>query len=130
MTIESIHEWTEEDRGEWKRIYAALVALMSTRGTNDAFGEGDYWVVDDDYGNRELSIIVNNLGLISQELIGAIQSELADFEKWVVRVGVVSLAPGTEWPEMEIVITRDQITDKLKREFLPQEFSSKSFVIK
>jgi hypothetical protein len=35
---------------EWKRLYASLEATLSVHGMNDPFGDGDYFLIDDDYG--------------------------------------------------------------------------------
>ena len=43
-------------RQEWKRLYENLKQILSTHGRNDPFGDGDYFLIDDDYGTYQHKI--------------------------------------------------------------------------
>jgi hypothetical protein len=43
-------------RLEWKRLYENLGQTLSTHGRNDPFGDGDYFLIDDDYGTYQHKI--------------------------------------------------------------------------
>ena len=36
---------------EWNRLYQGVRRRLCEKGTESAFGDGDFWVVDDDWGD-------------------------------------------------------------------------------
>ncbi len=81
---------------DWSRIYARLLNLLEQYGVNDAFGEGDYWLVDDDWGDRLHKLHVFNLSFLTHELVGALNHQLANFLGWRVMVTLDIHSPTAE----------------------------------
>lgn len=108
----------------WSRIYSALVPLMKTFGVEDAFGEGDYWILDDNWGPKQHKICVFNLDILRPEVIYAIQNLIKEFPDWSVVVAVD--VPGKEdaWPSMGLIVRGHEIVDGLQRQYFPTEYQS------
>jgi hypothetical protein len=68
------------------RPYDKLLEVLSPWGANNAFGEGDFWIVDDDYGGYFHKIVANSK-FWSELVTGKIQKVLANsFSDWGVIV--------------------------------------------
>lgn len=116
----AINEASRE--AEWHALHDRITETLNRFGKKDAFGNSDYCLVDEDWGQLRQRLEVQNLNLFRPAVITALQSVLADYPDWemMFRVDV----PGTEndWPAMGLVIHHDEIIDDLRREFLPAEF--------
>jgi hypothetical protein len=111
----------------WTKLYRRIVNLLRRYGKEDAIGEGDFWVVDDNYGWRRHTVYVNNLKLLSPNIVASLRSFLDNLPDWAI---VLSLdVPGKEksWPPMGVTIRKHEIIDGLQREYLPESF--RTFVI-
>ena len=73
---------------EWQTLYRSLGAALSQFGEEDAYGNGDYWVVDDDYGDTSHKVCVSRLAFITPELVAAVQRSQADMPHWRVLLQV------------------------------------------
>ncbi len=76
-------EKTEKSK-KFDAVYEALIDRLSSFGVNSAYGQGDYWVVDDDYGDDVLRIHVFQPGFWSNEVLSAVDTTLRDFPGWRV----------------------------------------------
>ena len=107
---------------EWSRLFNLITEALDQFGKKNAFREGDYWLLDDNWGWRRHQLEVQNLELLRPHVIKRLQALLADFPNWdmTVRVDV----PGKEkvWPGMGVIIYTSEIVDELMRDFLPPEF--------
>ncbi|MET3442954.1 hypothetical protein ABIC94_003743 [Variovorax paradoxus] len=73
---------------EWQTLYRSLGATLSRFGEEDAYGKGDYWIVDDDYGDTSHKVCVSRLAFITPELVAAVQRSLSDVPHWRVLLQV------------------------------------------
>lgn len=107
---------------EWSRLHDLITETLNRFGHKDAFGKGDYWLLDDNWGWYRHQLEVPNLDLLKPHVIKALQALLANYPNWDITVRVD--VPGKEkiWPGMGIIIYPDEIVDELQRDFLPQEF--------
>jgi hypothetical protein len=108
----------------WSLIYDALVPLMATFGADNAFGEGDYWILDDNWGPKQHKICVFNLDILRPKIVYAVQDLIKKFPNWSVVVSVD--VPGKEevWPNMGLIIREHEIIDGLQRQYFPPEYQS------
>jgi len=109
---------------EWVQLHDLISKALDQFGKKNAFREGDYWLLDDNWGWRRHQLEVQKVELLRPHVIKALQALLVDFPNWdmTVRVDV----PGKEkvWPGMGVVIYPNEIVDELQREFLPSEFKN------
>ncbi|HWL03328.1 MAG TPA: hypothetical protein VNQ99_00120 [Xanthobacteraceae bacterium] len=115
-------EYSDDERQdvEWEAIYHRLSAYLAPLGENDAFGEGDYWLLDDNWGNWQHKLHVASLDLLRPEVITGIQRMLESYPDWSIVVAVDS--KGMNWPAMGLVIRSHEIIDGLQREYFPPEY--------
>lgn len=93
---------------------------MKLLGTESPIGEGDYWLLDENWRQYLHRIEIQNLNLLVPSVVKGLQSLLSGYPDWEIAMAVD--VPGTEtrWPGMGLVISRDGIVDELQREFLPK----------
>lgn len=113
---------SEQQEREWLVLYDRISETLKRFGKENAFGEGDYWLVDDNLGLFEHRLEIQNLKLLQPQIIKLLQSLLANHPDWAISVAVDVPGKEKEWPGMGVVIYADEIIDELRREFLPEEF--------
>lgn len=103
-------------------LHDRIKETLDRVGRIDPFGEGDYWLVDDDWGQFRHQLEFQNLELFRLDVIRSLQALLIDFPDWSISVRVD--VPGTEasWPGMGLIIFNDRIVDELQRDYLPERF--------
>jgi hypothetical protein len=106
----------------WNSLYRQIVGVMVQYGKEDACGDGDFWVVDDDYGWRRHSVCIFNLDFFSPSIVGDLQQLLADIPDWAIVVVLDVPQSGKEWPFMGVTIRSKEIIDGLLRQYLPAQF--------
>ncbi len=78
---------SDEIRENWEALYNALRDVLSSLGTEDAIGEGDFWIVDDDWGGNLQKVCVTNRTFWSNHVKDMIQKLLtSSFKEWGVVV--------------------------------------------
>ena len=81
---------------EWKELYEQLVTALVSFGKNDAFGNGDCWLVDDDWGKAQHKIEITNPEFWSDAVHRRIRQVLASsFPGWGVLVVFGGKAKGS-----------------------------------
>jgi hypothetical protein len=117
---------TPGDDPQWQLLHDRITDALQPF-TKDAFGRGDYWLLDDDWGRFQQELEIQNLNLLKPEIISALQKLLVDFPDWRITMSVAVPGIGDDWPGMGIVIDPEEIIDELQREYLPAEFRSFSY---
>lgn len=75
---------------QWEQSYAAILAILNRHGVENAFGEGDFWLLDDNYGCREHLVYVFRMAALRQGLAAELQSLLRApaLEGWSIRIAL------------------------------------------
>jgi hypothetical protein len=72
---------------EWQKLLEELTAELGCVGKNDAFGDGDYWIVDDDWGGHHQKICITRPSFFSKDFTSRVQELLKRrFPNWGVFV--------------------------------------------
>ena len=96
---------------EWAQPCEALVTVSAKHGTNDAFGDGDYWVVDDDWGGYHQKICVTRNGFWTNEIQAVVQRALADnFQNWGLYVVFETSTGRSDTEEVPFVLYQDGVS--------------------
>jgi hypothetical protein len=119
---------TQAQEAAWQILHDKITEVLDRFGKKDAFGSGDYWLVDDNWGWERHQIEVQNLALLRPHAVKELQALLFDYPDWDMTVQVDVPGKRDEWPGMGIIIYRDDIIDELQREFLPEEFRDLKYV--
>ncbi|MGV3633123.1 MAG: hypothetical protein ACO1NY_02160 [Pseudorhodoplanes sp.] len=107
---------------DWQILHDRIANVLDQFGRRDAFGRGDYWLVDDNWGQCRHLIEIQNLNLLQPHIVKALQAELADYPRWEICAVVDVVREDGNWPGMGLIIYSDEIVDKLVRAYLPPEF--------
>jgi hypothetical protein len=118
----TIQDDDAEQWRQWDSLYARLGEIMRRYGKEDWLGHADYWIVSDNWGPRRQMIYIQNLKMLSPDIIKQMQATLRDYPDWEI---VLDLSPeqyGQTWPTMGLTVRAHEIVDSLKREYFPTEF--------
>ena len=112
---------------ESQLLHDQITRTLNQYGVKNAFGKGDYWLLDDNWGWERQQVEVQNLNLLRPHVIKELQTLLAKYPNWDITVRVD--VPGKEkiWPGMCVIIYHDEIIDELQREFFPEEFRNMTY---
>lgn len=72
--------------GEWQALYDALHSALAPLGTEDAYGKGDYWLVDDDYGDFTQKLCVWRPSFLQPSITHLFQKTLGTYSHWRLMV--------------------------------------------
>jgi hypothetical protein len=121
-----VHNQARQE-AEWQVLHDRITETLNRFGKKDAFGRGDYWLVDENLGGYRQRLEVQNLNLLQPHIIKALQALLDGYPDWEIMFRVDVLGKENVWPAMGLVIHDDGIIDGLRREFLPDEFRNLVF---
>jgi hypothetical protein len=107
----------------WDNIYRRIRKYMARHGRDDAFGEGDYWLVFDGTGPRCHSILMGRYHLLRPHVIAGLRTLLHDEPTWTIGVTPDHRLVPKDAPRMGLNVRRDEVIDGLDRRFLPPEFA-------
>lgn len=121
MNIVGSEEPLDQQGAEWEALYAEIKTVLAPWGVEDAFGKGDYLIVDDNYGWNGQKIEIHSVRMLKVPIIEHLHALLNSFPDWQIVIAVD--IPGKEhWPLMGVTIRKHEIIDGLRREVLPAEF--------
>lgn len=111
---------------DWNALYQRLAIYLRNHGRNDNQGHGDYFLLDEDYGNPDQSITIFRIEFLTRDLVSGIQKILRDgYEDWSVIVHL-DLSPGVESvPSDGIDIYADRIVEKWDRALLVERLGKR-----
>jgi hypothetical protein len=103
-------------KAEWTALYADLRALLQAHGQEDASGEGDYWLVDDNYGTPQHKICVTNISILTRPLCRQCQRLLRQYSlPWEL---LFSLENRAHEGDLGVTVTRAAIEEHWNAERL------------
>jgi hypothetical protein len=114
----------DKQEKEWVLIYRDIKRMLEPYGKEDAFGKGDYLLVDDNWGNHQQKLEVQNLNLIRPRIVELLQSILAPYPDWEIVIGIDAPERKAGWPPMGLTVRSHEIIDGLQRQYLPAEFQT------
>ena len=105
----------EEDR-ETKELYLCLEELLSGQGKGNAFGQGDYWIVDDSWVPRSHKVCIFNIEFFTPQLARNVQQLLKEkFPACQVWFQIEVVEPGIPIPLPGVRIFADRIEQDWNR---------------
>jgi hypothetical protein len=113
---------TNTQEKEWHDLHDLITEVLDRHGIKDPVGEGDYWLLDENWGWCAHQVEFQNLSLFQPEIVKQLQKLLMEYPDWEIRLRVTVPGMHDRWPAMGLVVTQDQIKDQLQRQYLPAEF--------
>lgn len=80
----------------WKSVYDHLLLNLAQLGKNDACGNGDFWLVDDDWGEGQQKICIFNHRILTRSFISRLQGFLKNIgsqAEILIQLEVQGVAP-------------------------------------
>ena len=74
----------DEQADAWERMYNRVCEVLRYFGTENYLGDGDYWVLDDNYGWRETHVEVHNLNILAPRVIARLRTLTAKDANWQI----------------------------------------------
>lgn len=98
---------------------------LAQYGTEDAFGNGDYWINYDNHGWERIQLGVLNLSLYRPQVVGELRELLRDLPGWEITMAVSG--QDKSWLIMGLTIRRHEVIDGLNRDILPEVFRTDQY---
>ena len=112
---------------QWNVLYNSINAITKEYGVEDAEGKGDFWQIDDNYGNYEHHLYLFKIRLLKTPIIERIYCLIAEtLREWNVAVHIDAPDAPT-CPPMGVYISSQGLSDELDRKCLPREFQQLPF---
>ena len=107
-------------RERWQRLYDRLCSILSEFGVEDAYGDGDFFVVDDFYVDQQ-KVYITSWHMLERPFIGSISALVSgEFPEFEVLVQISARTSDGERCGARGVIVRSQgIEDCIDRSKLP-----------
>jgi hypothetical protein len=106
----------------WKRLLLSVRQLLAKFGKENALGDADFLLVEDNYGTLRVTVSLQNLKMLEPKIVASLRSLLADLPDWEI-VMLIDV-PEKKWPPMGVTIRKHIVIDGLRREILPAHFQS------
>lgn len=122
--------WTLEDQcKEWRSFYDDIIDIVQKYGKNDAFGEGDFWLLDDNMGGATQVLHIFTISILSESLVAELMPLLlSKYVGWEIMVIMNLKGPNEEFVPPEGIILHAKFLEEFwDKDFLRSLFG-KSFV--
>ncbi len=105
-------------------LYERLIHLFANLGTNDAYGNGQYYITEDNNGGSEQLIKIFELSLVNPYLVAEIQREVADLEMdWEVKLMLEMFDPEYTGKGESLSIFKNRIAEHWDKQRIKKEMS-------
>jgi len=112
---------------DWQTLHDRIDATLQRFGKKDAFRDGDYWLLDEDWGRFQQEVEVQNLDLLEPVVVEELQSHLQGYPEWQITIRVDVLGKEESWPGMGLILMESSILDELQRDYLPGKFRDMNY---
>jgi hypothetical protein len=102
----------ERQGKEWDALYEELGVLLERYGKEDARGEGDFWIVDDNWGSVQHKVCVTRLAFLTQPLALDIQRLLQNYSlDWGVLLSLDKPGLRPDPNDVGVAVTKSNIEE-------------------
>ena len=108
----------------WGQLYNGIVGLLRRHGKESPTGDGDFWVLDDNYGWCRHTIFLFNLKMLNLDVIARLKQLLDNRSGWEIVLAIDVPGRERDWPPMGVTIRSHEIVDGLSRDHLPEPYRS------
>jgi hypothetical protein len=107
----------------WQALYAKLQACLAGHGNEDPYGNGDFWLVDDDWGGPQHKVCVFRLGFLTPALCAEVQRMLGGFPPtWQVLFALDTPNVHRHAEDLGVSVTKFGIAEQWSRVRMSQTF--------
>ena len=110
-------------RREWSELYEYLRSVLGAFGREDPYGEGDFWLVDDDYGGYAHKVCVTRLPFLTVEVAAAVQQVIAKYSSpWEVVIALDYPDPSRPIEGEGVLVRRSGVEQQWNAERLSRRY--------
>jgi hypothetical protein len=100
----------KDQKNEWLMLYEILRTLLLKQGEESPFGEGDFWLVDENWGGSLQKICIFKMAFLTKLLVNDIREMLGQsFPSWGVMVQLEIIHEETSIGPEGMVIFHDRV---------------------
>jgi len=112
--------WTDEsdeeasNSDEWQRLYHTLSEYLKKHGVDNVYGDGDFFLRDENLGHATQYLRINNVEVLTLTLIADLQDILRNgFGTWSIWIDLDPLPPaeGQQAGEHHLIIRADRLEE-------------------
>lgn len=110
---------------EWEALYDELGVLLEKHGTQNPFGEGDFWLVDDNYGSPQHKVCVTRITFLTRPVAVEVQRTLRKYSLgWEVLFSLdkPELRPTDD--DLGVLVRKSDIKEYWSAERMKAEFGT------
>jgi len=115
-----MNDWDPVQVETWHRLYNQVSGVLAKHATENAFGEADYSINEENYGWTRIQVVVDRLDLFRPGIVDELRQLVRDLPGWEIAMAVSG--KDKSWPLMGLTIRRHEIVDGLRRDVLPEVF--------
>jgi hypothetical protein len=108
----------------WGKLYDEIVDLLGQHGKESPKGDGDFWVLDDNYGWRRHTVYLFSLTMLDLDIIERLRRMLDNRPDWEIVLAIDVPGREKDWPPMGLTLRNHEIIDGLSRAHLPEPYRS------
>jgi len=117
-------EWDAGQVSTWHALFDGVTRVLADYGTEYSRGQGDYLVVEDNYGWRRVTLSVQNLKMLDPEIVRRLRGLLSNLPDWEIAIAVDIPGQESAWPVMGLTLRQHEIIDGLQRQYFPPAFQA------
>ena len=112
-------------REEWGLLYRELLAVLPAHGREDPFGNGDYWLVDDNYSSTQHKICATRPSFVTRPMVKAVQRLLQGRRlHWEVLVSLDFKDAKRHPDDLGILVSAHRIDENWNRERMRKTYGN------
>lgn len=94
---------------QWTKLHGALRDVLSRFGIEDPYGDGDYWVVDDNWGDPSQKVEISRASFLTPTLITEIKEALRAYPSWRVLLQINEEVAGSPAFKAGFTVRHDSV---------------------
>jgi hypothetical protein len=115
----------ERQPKEWAALYAELGALLEKHGTQNPYGDGDFWIVDDNYGSPQHKVCVTRISFLTRPLATEVQRVLRNYSlAWEVLFSLDKAEPRPTENDLGVLVRKSDIKEYWSAERMKMAFGN------
>ena len=110
---------------EWSALYDELETLLEKHGAQDSFGNGDFWLVDDNYGSPQHKVCVTRVSFLTRPMAAEIQRALPKYSlSWEVLFSLDKPELRPTENDLGVLVRKGDIKEYWSAERMKAEFGN------
>ena len=120
-----MNDHDELQQREWDALYAELGALLDEHGKQNPYGDGDFWVVDDNYGSPQHKVCVTRVSFLTRPVALEVQRILRKYSlAWEVLFSLDKAELRPTANDLGVLVRKTDIQEHWSAERMQQAFGS------